>query len=106
MAIQRRKGCFSIPVKVRRTSDLKTVKTLLHSFSLGDVDDPEIYAALPIHDWQQTEVGKWCMEHMVNEGTFVCQTDPYTFGYRIIILGELSESDHTYFQLKYGRNTG
>jgi hypothetical protein len=85
---------------------LKTVKTVLHSFGMGDVEDPYLYASHPIYEWQQTEMGKWCMENMVNEGTFICQPDPNSFGYRIVITGELEESDYTYFRLKYGRDKG
>ena len=29
---------------------------------MGDVEDPEIYCAEPIYQWQQTPAGKWCME--------------------------------------------
>ena len=35
------------------------IRTLLHEFRLGDVEDPEIYAAQPIWEWQQTEAGAW-----------------------------------------------
>ena len=38
---------------------------VVHRFSLSDVEDPELYAAQPIWEWQQTETGKWVMEHAV-----------------------------------------
>ena len=31
---------------------------IFHQFNLGDVEDPDIYAAQPIWEWQQTEKGK------------------------------------------------
>ena len=70
---------------------------------MGDVEDPYLYAAFPISEWQQTEHGRWCMEHAVGEPTFWCNADPNQFGYRVTIVGELADPDCTYFKLKWGR---
>ena len=59
-----------------------------HSFSMGDVDDIDIYVAQPIYEWQQTEQGKWVMQHAHNL-TYHTVPDPHTFGYRITISGEM-----------------
>lgn len=59
-----------------------------HEFSMGDVDDVEIYAAQPIYEWQQTAQGKWAMEH-AHDLRFYTSTDPSTFGYRIVIKGDI-----------------
>jgi hypothetical protein len=32
---------------------------ILHEFTMGDVEDPYLYAAFPISEWQATEHGKW-----------------------------------------------
>ena len=80
---------------------MANVKTCLHTFRMGDVEDPYLYAAFPIHEWQQTEMGKWCMEHAVGESTFFCNPDPESMGYRVAIMGDLEEQDHTYFKLKW-----
>jgi hypothetical protein len=50
---------------------------------MGDVDDIDIYVAQPIYEWQQTEQGKWVMQHAHNL-TYHTAPDPHTFGYRII----------------------
>jgi hypothetical protein len=73
---------------------------ILHSFTMGDVEDPEIYAAQPIWEWQQTEQGQWAMQHC-NDATFHIDTNFATMGYRIVITGTLSPEDETYFTLKY-----
>ena len=77
------------------------IKTCLHTIRMGDVEDPYLYAAFPIHEWQQTEMGRWCMEHAIGESVFFCNPDPETYGYRIAIMGELEEHDYTYFKLKW-----
>ena len=75
---------------------------ILHTFNMGDVEDPYLYAAFPLHDWQQTEMGKWVMEHAIEEPVFFCDPDPSTLGYRVTIHGNLNEKDQTYFMLKWG----
>jgi hypothetical protein len=78
-------------------------KITLHTFTIGDVEDPYLYAAQPIYEWQQTEHGRWCMEHAIGEPVFWCQPDPNTFGFRIVIECELEEKDCTYLRLKWDK---
>jgi hypothetical protein len=76
------------------------VKVIVHQFQMSDVDDPEIYAAQPIWEWQQTDAGKWVMEN--SKDTFWARhTDVHSFSYRYKIVATLTESDATYFALKY-----
>lgn len=70
---------------------------------MGDVEDPYLYAAFPISEWQKTEHGRWCTEHAVGESTFWCRADPGTWGFRVEIVGELSDQDCTYLKLKWGQ---
>jgi hypothetical protein len=78
-------------------------QVLLHSFRMGDVDDPYLYAAFPIAEWQKTEHGAWCMQHAVGEPTFYCNPDPNSWGFRVTIMGELSEPNITYLKLRWGQ---
>lgn len=80
------------------------ITTLLHTFKMGDVEDPYLYASSPIYDWQQTEHGQWVMKHAVEPPTFFCDADPSTFGFKVSIYGDLLEHDHTYFMLKWGKH--
>lgn len=74
---------------------------ILHEFIMGDVEDPYLYAAFPISEWQDTEQGKWVMQHVKGEAIFHVQQDFASFGYRVVITGDLSPEDATYFRLKY-----
>ncbi len=79
---------------------METVKVVVHTFSVGDVDDPEIYAAQPIYEWQQTEAGKWVMENSID--TYWARHNNYqSFSLQYRIVATLSEQDATYFALKY-----
>lgn len=77
-------------------------RTVLHTFRMGDVEDPYLYAAFPIGEWQKTEHGTWCMEHIQGEGEFLCNPDPTQMGYRVAIFGDLSDQDAVFHELKWG----
>ena len=80
------------------------IEAVLHTFHMGDVEDPYLFAAFPLHDWQQTEHGQWVMAHTDEEPVFYCDPDPRSLGYRVTIIGKLEERDYTYYQLKWGQN--
>ncbi len=80
-------------------------RILFHSFSMGDVEDPEIYAAHPISEWQQTEQGQWVMEHCADP-TYNIGPDPALMGYRITLWGELKDEDAVFHELKWGSRAG
>jgi hypothetical protein len=44
---------------------VKFTDVKVHEFNMGDVEDPDLYAAQPLYEWQQSEQGKWIMEHAV-----------------------------------------
>jgi hypothetical protein len=74
-------------------------KVLLHEFRMADCEDPEIYLAQPVYEWQQTEIGRWCMEN-ATQLEYHHNLDPATMGYRVVITGILTGKHLTYFLLK------
>ena len=77
-----------------------TVKVIFHSFTMGDVDDVDIYVAQPIWEWQQTDKGRWAMAH-ATDLTYHTYPDPNTFGYKVTIRGDLEEKKATEYYLKW-----
>ena len=73
----------------------------VHEFGMGDVEDPDIYAAGPVWKWQQSEVGQWVIEHAVEKPYWIKQIDAY--GYQCRIMARLSAQDQTFFKLKWGK---
>jgi hypothetical protein len=73
----------------------------VHSFTMGDVEDPDLYAAQPIMEWQQSEAGKWVMEHAVEKPFWHRAVDPASYGHKYYIIARLAEQDHTYWTLKW-----
>lgn len=74
----------------------------VHTFVVGDVDDPEIYAAQPMWEWEKSECGKWIMERAVEAPTWHQIVDVNQLGYRFAIRAKLKAKDVTYFRLKWG----
>jgi hypothetical protein len=72
---------------------------------MGDVEDPVLYAGLPIYEWQQTEAGKFVMENAVEPPWWVRTIDPATYGFEFAIVARMKEADQTFYTLKYV-NTG
>jgi hypothetical protein len=76
-------------------------KLIVHRFQLGDVEDPEIYAAGPIWDWQQSEAGQFVMENAAEPPTYHQHFDQFHYGYQFAITAWLAEPDATYFCLRW-----
>jgi len=74
---------------------------LLHSFNMGDVEDPYLYAAFPISEWQATEHGKWVMANVTEPPVFHIEPDLRNMGYLVAITGNLKPEAETFFRLKY-----
>jgi hypothetical protein len=41
----------------------KTVKFVVHTFSLSDVEDPDLFAGEYFYKWEKSEAGQYIMEH-------------------------------------------
>jgi len=55
---------------------------VLHTFTMGDVEDPDLYAAEPLWKGEQSEFGQWCMKNAADTPTWHRIADPMTFGYK------------------------
>lgn len=78
-----------------------TQTVIVHRFSVGDVEDPVLYAAFPIREWETSEVGKWVIEHTVEPLNWHRHHNMYSYGYDFIITAQLTDEDYTFFKLKY-----
>ena len=75
---------------------------VVHHFPMGDVEDPDLYAAEPLYNWQKSEAGAWVMAHAVEPPFWVRQPDLSSYGYRYYIVARLREQDQTFWSLKWG----
>lgn len=77
-------------------------KVRVHAFNMGDVEDPEIYAGFAIHDWQQSEQGKFVMEHG-RDHRYHTSVDQNTYGYKCVITCELESKKLSEYLLRWGK---
>lgn len=78
------------------------IKLVVHTFTMGDVEDISLYVATPLYEWEQSESGKWVMEHALEVPYWQESIGADTWGYRIAIVATLKDEDATYFRLKWG----
>jgi len=92
------------PEQVKLIGDLavRFSDVCVYEFNVGDVEDPEIYAAGPICDWQESESGKWVLEHAVEKPYYIQALDYTTWGHRYKIMARLSEQNQIFWTLKWG----
>jgi hypothetical protein len=76
----------------------------VHTINMGDVEDPDLYAAEPLYQWQQSEAGQWVMEHAVDPPFWHRATNPYNYGWTYYIIARLCEQDQTYWTLKWQKS--
>jgi hypothetical protein len=74
---------------------------LAHTFRVGDVEDPILYAALPLYQWEHSEEGQWIMQHAVEAPKWHRQADPLNYDYSFAITAKLKERDYTYWLVKW-----
>lgn len=77
------------------------ITALVHTITMGDVEDPDLFVASPIYDWQQTESGKFIMEKSNPAPTWRRHIAMNTYGVVYTITATLKDEDYTYWSLKY-----
>ena len=78
------------------------MKYIVHTIEMGDVEDPEIYAAAPIIAFENTDKGRWLMANSYKQLEFTIRPNPRTYGWKVLIWSYLNEQDLTYYSLKWG----
>jgi len=90
--------------KISNSTDGKEIVTttyVVHSFKLGDVEDPDIYAAEPLYNWEHSEAGQWVMKNAMETPSWHRCLDYNIYGYQYQIRAELTLEQITFFELKY-----
>lgn len=77
-------------------------RIVFHTVLLGDVDDPEIYAAGPLYDFMQTPKGQWLKENCLDP-VYRVEPDPNTFGFKVLVYGELEEKKAVEYLLRWNK---
>jgi hypothetical protein len=81
--------------------DARTIEHRVHSIRMGDVEDPDLFVAQPIYEWQQTEAGKYVMANSAPAPMWRRSVDPSTYGHNYMIFAYFTPKQLTYWKLKY-----
>jgi hypothetical protein len=76
-------------------------EVIVHKIRMGDVEDPDLFVAEPIWQWQQSDEGKWIMEKSKQQPMWKRNIDTASYGYVYTIHAWLDGPDLTYWKLKH-----
>lgn len=82
------------PVQFRNV----VVKTIV----MSDVEDPDLFVAEPMYQWQQSDEGQWIMNNSQETPYWTRMVDPTLMGWRYRIVARLSEPNEMFWRLKWG----
>jgi len=78
-------------------------EVVVHTFTMGDVEDPDLFAAQPLWEWQQTDKGKFIMDNAVEPPIYNKTVDHTMFGYKFAIKAKLTEKKLSEMYLRWGK---
>lgn len=90
------------PQKVVMVDGEPATEMVVHRFKVGDVDDPDLYAAQPLWEWEKSEVGQWVMANAVEVPRWVRQIDYNTYGTQYAVIARLKPAAVTFFLMRWG----
>lgn len=112
MAITRQEGHWTKPTgkQIQEYMQIgdrihKIVRVNVHKIRMGDVEDPDLMVAQSIYEWQQSEMGKFIMDKALDAPMWHKMQDTDMWGWTYVITAYLKESDHTFWQLKWGSSS-
>ncbi len=77
------------------------IEYIVKQIRMGDCEDPDLFVAQPIYEWQQTDAGKYVMKHSVPKPMWLRGFDPNTYGYIYSIKAYLKPKEVTYYKLRF-----
>ena len=107
-SIKQNKGFMAEPKNVKlnkymmvsdRVDEVHSV--IVHRFRMGDVEDPDLYAAQPLWEWQSSEMGKFVMEKSVQTPMWHRNSNPNQYHIDYCVQAWLRGADYTYWVLKW-----
>lgn len=92
-----------VVVKTTEGDRVEEVRELIvHHFTMGDVEDPDLYAAEPLMAWEKSEAGQWCMKNAADTPTWHRMADPMSYGYSYQIRAKFMGPALTEWLLRHG----
>lgn len=74
---------------------------IVHLFRVSDVEDPDLWAGEALYSWENSEAGKWVIEHSSPKPSWHKIISYDTYGHLYQIRAYLTPKQLTYWKLKY-----
>ena len=84
-----------------QSEDHKTIHYIVKEIRVSDVEDPDLIVAQPIWEWQQTEAGKYVMEHSSPRPSWHHSIDAHYYGNLYKIVAYFTPKQLTYYKLRF-----
>lgn len=78
-------------------------KIVVHRFLVGDVEDPDLYAAQPLWKWEKSEQGQFVMNNAVEKPEWRRTLDYSSYSYRYAVTARLEKKKLSEFYLRWGK---
>jgi hypothetical protein len=77
------------------------METIVYKFYVSDGEDPDLWAAASLYNWEKSEVGQFIMKNAEEVPTWHRTINVNSCGYTYIIRAKLSPQNHILWKLKY-----
>lgn len=74
---------------------------LVKEIRMGDCEDPYLYAAFPLNEWEKTEECEYIKKNLEAGDDLVFFCDTHEYGFIIRIYAPLKGEALTFYRLKY-----
>jgi hypothetical protein len=98
---------WDLPTKYRYEYNIEGNKIIeiknvvVYEFHLGDMEDPDMWAAQHLYEWEHSEMGKWVKAHASETPIWHRHVEPGYMGWRYVITAKLTGKDYTYWAIKW-----
>lgn len=92
---------FKFQMVERNGKQYVASEIVVYRFQLPWSDDVLLTAGAPLHDWEQSESGKWVIAHAVETPRWERYTEHIAFNERFAIIARLTEPDQIFFRLAF-----
>lgn len=94
----------SVIYKVKDNDTVQEIhKVVVHRFKVGDVEDPDLYAAQPLWEWEKSEQGQFVMTNAIEKPEWQRHSDVLSYSYEYVIIAKLEKKKLSEFYLKWGK---
>lgn len=76
-------------------------KVVVHRFTVGDVEDPDLWAAEALYKWEHSDAGQWVMQNALETPEWHRHFDVSRYGHEYAIVAKLSDKALIYYRLRW-----